>query len=62
MDKIQAGGFKKSTAPLPSVQVNRHPENPLEKLAAFVTHFTQFGGRILLLAESMGHLNSLRNT
>ena len=45
---------RKSTCPLPSVQVNRHAENPLEKLAAFVTHFTQSGGRVLLLAESLG--------
>ncbi len=45
---------KKSSCPLPSVQVNRHAENPLEKLAEFVTRFTQTGGRILLLAESMG--------
>ncbi|MDP1934262.1 MAG: CarD family transcriptional regulator, partial [Nitrosomonas sp.] len=45
---------KKSSCPLPSVQVNRHAENPLEKLAEFVTRFTQSGGRILLLAESMG--------
>lgn len=44
----------KSTSLLPSVQVNRHAGNPLEKLTAFVTRFTQSGGRILLLAESMG--------
>ena len=45
---------EKLTAPLPSVQVNRHADNPLEKLAAFVGSFTQSGGRVLLLAESMG--------
>ena len=44
----------KSTKPLPSVQVNRHAENPLEKLSLFVNSFTQSGGRVLLLAESMG--------
>ncbi|PXW86401.1 transcription-repair coupling factor [Nitrosomonas sp. Nm84] len=44
----------KSTSPLPSVQVNRHAENPLEKLVAFVTQFSQAGGRVVLLAESMG--------
>lgn len=44
----------KPTLPLPSIQVNRHAENPLEKLAAFISRFTQLGGRILLLAESMG--------
>jgi len=45
---------KKITSPLPSIQVNRHIDNPLEKLTAFMTPFTQSGGRILLLAESMG--------
>ncbi|MBX9917613.1 MAG: transcription-repair coupling factor [Nitrosomonas sp.] len=44
----------KSTAPLPSVQVNRHVENPLEKLAVFIAQFKMTGGRVLLLAESMG--------
>lgn len=44
----------KSTAPLPSVQVNRHVENPLEKLAVFIAQFKMNGGRVLLLAESMG--------
>ncbi|PSJ17564.1 transcription-repair coupling factor [Nitrosomonas supralitoralis] len=44
----------KTSLPLPSVQVNRHAENPLEKLAAFVTQFSQSEGRVLLLAESMG--------
>lgn len=44
----------KPTLPLPSIQVNRHAENPLERLAAFISRFTQLGGRILLLAESMG--------
>ncbi len=44
----------KSSSPLPSVQVNRHAENPLEKLAALVSRFSQSDGRVLLLAESMG--------
>ncbi|MDP1718536.1 MAG: hypothetical protein Q8L40_10715, partial [Burkholderiales bacterium] len=44
----------KPTLPLPPVQVNRHAENPLEKLVTFISRFTQSGGRILLLAESMG--------
>ncbi|MCB1977438.1 MAG: transcription-repair coupling factor, partial [Nitrosomonas sp.] len=39
---------------LPDVQVNRHAENPLEKLTAFINHFTGNGGRILIHAESMG--------
>ncbi len=45
---------EKITRPLPSIQVNRHADNPLEKLAAFMAAFTQSNGRILLLAESMG--------
>ena len=44
----------KTSLPLPSVQVNRHAENPLEKLSTFIAQFTQSGGRVLLLAESMG--------
>jgi transcription-repair coupling factor (superfamily II helicase) len=44
----------KTSLPLPSVQVNRHAENPLEKLSTFVAQFTQSGGRVLLLAESLG--------
>ena len=44
----------KTSLPLPSVQVNRHAENPLEKLAAFVVQFKLTGGRVLLLAESLG--------
>jgi transcription-repair coupling factor (superfamily II helicase) len=52
----------KLTNPIPSVQVNRHADNPLEKLASFVETFTQLDtdtdtdtdGRVLLLAESMG--------
>ncbi|MBL8496687.1 transcription-repair coupling factor [Nitrosomonas sp. JL21] len=44
----------KHTHTLPSVQVNRHAENPLEKLAAFTAEFSLAGGRILLLAESLG--------
>ena len=44
----------RTTTPLPSVQVNRHAENPLEKLAVFTAQFKMPGGRVLLLAESMG--------
>jgi len=43
-----------TSAPLPPVQVNRHAENPLEKLAVFNAQFKMSGGRVLLLAESMG--------
>ncbi|QOJ25077.1 MAG: transcription-repair coupling factor [Gammaproteobacteria bacterium] len=43
-----------TSAPLPPVQVNRHAENPLEKLAIFIAQFKMTGGRVLLLAESMG--------
>ncbi len=44
----------KHTHALPSIQVNRHAENPLEKLAAFAAEHALADGRILLLAESMG--------
>ncbi|OQW39156.1 MAG: transcription-repair coupling factor [Proteobacteria bacterium SG_bin4] len=44
----------KTSQPLPSVQVNRHAENPLEKLAVFAAQFKMSGGRVLLLAESLG--------
>ena len=43
----------KLTRSLPSIQVNRHAENPLEKLEAFTTAVSQAGGRFLLLAESV---------
>lgn len=39
---------------LPSVRVDRRAANPIEQLTAFVSAFTQNGGRILLLAESLG--------
>ncbi len=39
---------------LPDVQVERRAANPIEKLADFVTSFTATGGRVLLLAESLG--------
>ena len=42
------------TQSLPAVRVDRHAGNPLEKLSAFVSEFTLAGGRVLLLAESMG--------
>ncbi|WMJ09488.1 transcription-repair coupling factor [Nitrosomonas sp. sh817] len=45
---------EKTSAPLPAVQVNRHVENPLEKLAVFTAQFKMGGGRVLLLAESLG--------
>ncbi len=44
----------KNTVPLPSIQVNRHADNPAEKLAAFIDEFAASGGRVLLLAESIG--------
>ncbi|QOJ20579.1 MAG: transcription-repair coupling factor [Gammaproteobacteria bacterium] len=43
-----------TNAPLPPVQVNRHAENPLEKLAVFTAQFKMNDGRVLLLAESIG--------
>lgn len=39
---------------LPSVRVDRHAANPLEKIASFITEFNSSGGRILLIAESIG--------
>lgn len=55
--QIQAGKDAASESfsqPLPSVRVDRHADNPLEKLSSFVAEFTLPGGRLLLLAESMG--------
>ena len=43
-----------ATDDLPLVQVNRHADNPLEKLTAFVDTFRATGGRILVSAESAG--------
>ncbi len=43
-----------STTPLPFIQVDRRAANPAEKLAAFIVMFTSSGGRVLLLAESLG--------
>lgn len=40
--------------PLPPIQVDRRASNPIERLTNFVDTFTRTGGRILLLAESMG--------
>jgi transcription-repair coupling factor (superfamily II helicase) len=40
--------------PLPPIQVNRHADNPVEKLAAFIDEIIACGGRALLLAESLG--------
>ena len=42
------------TTPLPFIQVDRRAANPAEKLAAFIAAFTSAGGRVLLLAESLG--------
>lgn len=39
---------------LPAIQVERRAANPIEKLTAFITTFSATGGRVLLLAESMG--------
>ena len=44
----------KTTSLLPAIQVERQAENPLEKFTAFVDEFTASGGRVLLLAESIG--------
>lgn len=40
--------------PLPSIRVDRRASNPIEQLTTFVNTFTQSGGRVLLLAESLG--------
>ncbi|MCW5601650.1 transcription-repair coupling factor [Nitrosomonas sp.] len=42
------------THPLPLVRVDRHADNPLERMRVFIDEFTQSSGRVLLLAESMG--------
>lgn len=39
---------------LPAIQVERRAANPIEKLLTFITTFNVTGGRVLLLAESMG--------
>jgi len=39
---------------LPTVRVDRRATNPIGQLTAFVDAFTQEGGRVLLLAESIG--------
>lgn len=39
---------------LPPIQVNRRSTDPIDRLKTFVTAFTQAGGRVLILAESMG--------
>ena len=44
------------TAVLPALDVDRRANNPIEKLAAFVTGFT---GRVLLMAESLGRRETL---
>lgn len=55
---LQAGHAEAQEAPLaealPAVQVERRSANPIEKLTDFVTNFTATGGRVLLLAESLG--------
>lgn len=40
--------------PVSAVQVDRRAANPIKQLTAFINTFTQDGGRILLLAESLG--------
>ncbi len=42
------------TSPLPFIQVDRRAVNPTEKLADFIHGFISNGGRVLLLAESLG--------
>ncbi len=44
----------KTTSVLPSIQVDRQADNPLEKFTAFVDKFASSGGRVMLLAESIG--------
>ncbi|MDT8364495.1 MAG: transcription-repair coupling factor [Nitrosomonas sp.] len=39
---------------LPVIQVERRATNPVQQLTAFIATFTESGGRVLLLAESMG--------
>ena len=40
--------------PLPPVQVDRRVSNPIARLTSFIDTFTQGGGRVLVLAESLG--------
>lgn len=50
-DTVNALNFARA---LPPIQVNRHADNPVEKLAAFIDEIVACGGRALLLAESIG--------
>lgn len=43
-----------SASALPVIQVDRRAANPVEKLTTFIANFSADGGRVLLLAESMG--------
>ena len=45
-----------ATAPLPSVQVDRRAENPVQKLKGFTE---AFNGRLLLIAESLGRRETM---
>ncbi len=45
---------KDISSQLPSIRVNRHASNPTKNLAKFILEFTLLGGRILILAESLG--------
>lgn len=48
---------KDISSQLPSIRVNRHASNPTKNLAKFILEFTLLGGRILILAESLGDEN-----
>jgi len=50
----QAAVTESFASPLPPVRVDRRSLNPIEKLADFIGAFTSTGGRVLLLAESVG--------
>ena len=47
-----------ATAPLPPLAVERRAEDPLHRLRAFVA---EFGGRVLLLAESAGRRETMQD-
>ena len=51
---IQSSPEQSTENLLPAIQVDRYADNPTEKLAKFVTEFTQTSGRVFLLASSIG--------
>ncbi|MHB9117254.1 MAG: transcription-repair coupling factor [Burkholderiales bacterium] len=55
-DAAEEGGNTQPSAALPPLQVDRRAENPIAPLLQFVN---SFGGRILLLAESLGRRETM---